>query len=223
MYKYLILLSFYFFAICVSPAHAIDTILVNGKIITVDDRFAIVQALAIKDRRIVAAGSNAEVQKLATATTRVIDVKGRTVIPGLIDNHSHWVRAAEHDELRLDGVTSRKQALKLLAERIAFYCLFSGTLSLATVVITLRRRPPHFGSNDVLLALWLSLFAALSFVRAAQELTHVSTAFEALKEKFKKDVEQTALNYLHANRTAVEAEMKATGVSMELMEGMSNG
>jgi predicted amidohydrolase YtcJ len=119
MYKYLILLSFYFFAICVSPAHAIDTILVNGKIITVDDRFAIVQALAIKDRRIVAAGSNAEVQKLATATTRVIDVKGRTVIPGLIDNHSHWVRAAEHDELRLDGVTSRKQALKLLAERIA--------------------------------------------------------------------------------------------------------
>ena len=114
MYKYLILLSFYFFAICVSPAHAIDTILVNGKIITVDDRFAIVQALAIKDRRIVAAGSNAEVQKLATATTRVIDVKGRTVIPGLIDNHSHWVRAAEHDELRLDGVTSRKQALEML-------------------------------------------------------------------------------------------------------------
>ena len=39
--------------------------------------------------------------------------------PGLIDNHAHWVRAAEHDELRFDGVTSRAQALEMLAERVA--------------------------------------------------------------------------------------------------------
>ncbi|MBY0269904.1 MAG: amidohydrolase [Burkholderiales bacterium] len=94
-----------------------DTILVNGKIITVDDRFSIVQALAIKNQRIVAAGSSADIRKLAGSGTTVIDLQGRTVIPGLIDNHSHWIRAAEHDELRFDGVTSRAQALQMLATR----------------------------------------------------------------------------------------------------------
>jgi len=99
-------------------AETADTILVNGKIVTVDDRFTIVQALAIKDRRIVAVGKNAEVRKLAGGGTRVIDLKGKTVIPGLIDNHAHWIRAAEHDELRFDGVTSRQQALSMLAARV---------------------------------------------------------------------------------------------------------
>ena len=95
-----------------------DPILVNGKIATVDDRFTMAQALAIKDRRIIASGSNDAVRKHAGASTKVIDLKGRTVVPGLIDNHSHWIRAAEHDELRFDGITSRKQALKLLADRV---------------------------------------------------------------------------------------------------------
>ncbi len=95
-----------------------DTVLVNGKIVTVDDRFTIAQAVAIKDGRIVAVGKTAEIAKLADGNTKKIDLKGKTVIPGLIDNHSHWVRAAEHDELRLDGVTSRKLALKMLAARI---------------------------------------------------------------------------------------------------------
>ena len=96
-----------------------DLILVNGKIVTVDDQFRIEQAVAIKGSRIVAVGKNAEVRKQAAAGAKVIDLKGRTVIPGLIDNHSHWIRAAEHDELRFDGVTTRKQALKMLAERLA--------------------------------------------------------------------------------------------------------
>lgn len=107
-------------AAVLSPAvwAAADTILVNGKIVTVDDRFTIAQALAIKGGRIVAVGKTAEIAKLADASTRKIDLKGRTVIPGLIDNHAHWIRAAEHDELRFDGVTSRKQALKMLSERV---------------------------------------------------------------------------------------------------------
>ena len=96
-----------------------DTILINGKIATVDDRFTMAQALAIKDRRIIASGSNDAVRKHAGASTKVIDLKGRTVVPGLIDNHSHWIRAAEHDELRFDGVTTRAQAVKMLAERLA--------------------------------------------------------------------------------------------------------
>ena len=95
-----------------------DIILVNGKIVTVDDRFTIAEAIAIRGQRIVAVGSNAEIGKLRGPQTRTIELAGRTVIPGLIDNHSHWVRAAEHNELRFDGVTSRKRAIALLIERV---------------------------------------------------------------------------------------------------------
>jgi predicted amidohydrolase YtcJ len=99
-------------------AEMADIILVNGKIVTVDDRFTIRQAVAIKGSRIVAVGRNEEIRKRAGNSTQVIDLKGKTVIPGLIDGHSHWIRAAEHEELRFDGVTSRKHALDLLAARV---------------------------------------------------------------------------------------------------------
>ena len=98
---------------------AADLVLVNGKIVTVDDRFTIAQALAIRGGRVVAVGTSADVEKLTGAGTRTIDLSGRTVIPGLIDNHAHWIRAAEHDEVRFDGVLSRARALRLVAERAA--------------------------------------------------------------------------------------------------------
>ena len=98
---------------------AADVILVNGKIVTVDDRFTIAQALAIKGRRIVAVGGNAEIRDRAGGNTRVIDLQGRSVIPGLIDNHAHFIRVAEkwHYEMRLDGITSRKQVVKMIEDR----------------------------------------------------------------------------------------------------------
>src|SRR5688572_26527620 len=99
-------------------AEPADIILVGGKIVTVDDRFTIAQAVAIRGQRIVAVGRNDDIRKLAGAGTRVIELRGRTVIPGLIDNHSHWIRAAEHDELRFDGITLRKEALSRLAIRV---------------------------------------------------------------------------------------------------------
>jgi predicted amidohydrolase YtcJ len=101
-------------------AQSADTILINGKIVTVDDQFRTVQAVAIQRDRIVATGGNDEIQKLKGPATRLIDVQGRTVIPGLIDNHAHYMRAAEywHREVRLDGVTSRKSALDLMREKV---------------------------------------------------------------------------------------------------------
>jgi len=99
-------------------AQSADVVLVNGKIVTVDDRFTIAEALAIGGQRILAVGTTADVEKLKGPATRVIDLGRRTVIPGLIDNHSHWIRAAEHNELRFDGITTRAQALKLLTERV---------------------------------------------------------------------------------------------------------
>src|SRR5437660_7057443 len=93
-------------AILTSPAIAAaqpaDILLVNGKIVTVDDRFTIAQALAIRGQRIVKVGTRAELEPLRGASTRTVDLGGRTVIPGLIDNHAHWIRAAEHNELRFD-------------------------------------------------------------------------------------------------------------------------
>src|SRR5262245_42742883 len=66
-----------------------DIVLHNGKILTVDANFSTAQAVAIQGRRITAVGTNAEVLKLAGPKTVVVDVKGRTVIPGLIDTHLH--------------------------------------------------------------------------------------------------------------------------------------
>lgn len=93
-----------------------DTILSNGKIVTVDDFFSIQEAVAISGERIIAVGSNADIQAMAGPETQSIDLGGRTVIPGLIDNHNHVIRATEYwpNEARLDGVTSRIEALAIL-------------------------------------------------------------------------------------------------------------
>ena len=104
----------------VAWAQTADIILTNGKIITVDDRFTIAQALAIKGERVIATGSSAAIEKLRGQQTQLIDLQGRTVIPGLIDNHAHFMRAAEywHREVRLDGITSHKEALNRISEKV---------------------------------------------------------------------------------------------------------
>jgi len=66
-----------------------DLILLNGKIVTVDKNFTIVKAVAISKNKIIAVGSNKEIRKLANKKTKIIDLGGRTVIPGLIDAHCH--------------------------------------------------------------------------------------------------------------------------------------
>ena len=97
-----------------------DVILANGKIITVDERFSIGQAVAIRGDRIAAVGANQEIAQLAGPNTRRIDLRGRAVIPGLIDNHMHLLRAATTwlRELRFDGVESRRQAVEMLRARL---------------------------------------------------------------------------------------------------------
>jgi len=79
-----------------AQSSAPELILTNGKIVTVDDRFNVAQAVAITRGRIVAVGKNQDIAKLAGPTTRKIDLRGKTVIPGLIDNHAHFIRTAEY-------------------------------------------------------------------------------------------------------------------------------
>jgi predicted amidohydrolase YtcJ len=83
--------------------HYPDTILLNGKIVSMDDSDvndnigSTYQALAIRDAKIFSLGSNAEIRGLAGPATRIFDVKGRTVIPGIIDTHTHiWDYAQDH-------------------------------------------------------------------------------------------------------------------------------
>jgi predicted amidohydrolase YtcJ len=71
-----------------------DTVLINGKILTVDSQSSVREAIAIRAGRIQAVGSTADIRKLAGPATRSIDLQGRTVIPGLIDSHLHAIRAA---------------------------------------------------------------------------------------------------------------------------------
>jgi predicted amidohydrolase YtcJ len=73
-------------------ADAADLIVTRGKVVTVDPRFSIAQAVATKGERIVAVGSADEVGALAGPGTRVIDARGRAVVPGLNDSHAHLDR-----------------------------------------------------------------------------------------------------------------------------------
>jgi predicted amidohydrolase YtcJ len=71
-----------------------DLVLKNGKIITVDGASTIAQAIAIADNRVVAVGPDAAMAEHTAATTQVIDLTGKPVIPGINDGHAHMDREA---------------------------------------------------------------------------------------------------------------------------------
>jgi len=79
---------------CVSfSTPSADTVYVNGKIITVDKAFTIAQAVAVKDGKFVGVGTSDEMRRYASPSTRLVDLKGRAVIPGLMDSHTHMIGA----------------------------------------------------------------------------------------------------------------------------------
>src|SRR5262245_4390176 len=75
-----------------STAQLAEFVLKNAKVITVDANFSISQAIAIVGERIVAVGEDAAMAAHASPATRIIDLKGKSVIPGLIDGHAHMDR-----------------------------------------------------------------------------------------------------------------------------------
>lgn len=119
--KFLILLVFVCLGVSVPVVNAQqpDHVFLNGKILTVDADFSVVEAIAVVDGRISAVGTNANIRQLAGSGTTQIDLKGRTVIPGLIDNHMHYMRGASRwrFEARIDGATSRKKALEIISNK----------------------------------------------------------------------------------------------------------
>ncbi|WP_082806429.1 amidohydrolase [Aquipseudomonas alcaligenes] len=96
-----------------------DLILHNGRIHTVDREKPNASAVAIHQGRFVAVGNDAEVMALRSASTRVIDLQKRTVIPGLNDSHLHLIRGGLNYnlELRWEGVPSLADALRMLKDQ----------------------------------------------------------------------------------------------------------
>lgn len=96
-----------------------DLILYNGKILTVNEEFSIASAIAIRDERILAVGDDAMILDLADTLTEQINLIGKTVIPGLIDNHIHYLRGTNFAayETRIHGVNSRAEVMSRITER----------------------------------------------------------------------------------------------------------
>lgn len=91
-----------------------DMLLINGKIITVDKDFSIAEAVAIKGNKIYGVGTNSQIRRLAGRNTKVIDLNGKTVIPGLIDAHLHPESAA------LSELTSKIPDLHTVGELLTW-------------------------------------------------------------------------------------------------------
>lgn len=91
----------------------------GGTIYTVDDAQPIVEAVAVKDNNILFAGTLNEAEKYKTETTEIIDLNGKTMTPGLIEGHGHFMGLG-YNELRLDllGTTSYQAIIDAVAERV---------------------------------------------------------------------------------------------------------
>ncbi|WP_274851095.1 amidohydrolase [Serratia marcescens] len=99
--------------------HHASLIITNGKFHTVDRQHPTAQAVAIRDGKFLAVGSESEVMQHAGPETQVIDLHGHTAIPGLNDSHLHLIRGGLNYnlELRWEGVPSLADALRMLKEQ----------------------------------------------------------------------------------------------------------
>jgi predicted amidohydrolase YtcJ len=105
-------------AAAAAAAARADAVYVNGYLYTVDARDSIRQALAVRNGRIAYVGSNAGARALAGATTRVVDLQGRLLMPGLVDGHMHPLEGGavllkcnlDYERLTVAQLQSRIQA-----------------------------------------------------------------------------------------------------------------
>ena len=103
-----------------NPCEA-DLVLLNGKVLTVDDGFTVAEAVAVKDGRVMAVGSTEEIERLKGRSTEVVDLEGRTVMPGLYDSHIHVVgtgTALQMINCRTPPMMSIEDMKKAVAENV---------------------------------------------------------------------------------------------------------
>src|SRR5471032_3527129 len=104
-----------------SDQDAPDLIFVNGRFTTLGKSKPAATSVAIRDGKFIAVGSDSEVSQLKSDSTGTVDLKGRPVLPGLIDNHLHIIRGGLNFnmELRWDGVRSLASAMEMLKAQVA--------------------------------------------------------------------------------------------------------
>lgn len=111
-------------AVAAEPARRdpADLVLVNGKVLTIDARDTVAEAVAVRGSRIIAVGTSTEISALAGPATRRIDLKGRTVTPGLIDTHAHLTGGATREayevNLNYPNARSMDDVVRLVKERV---------------------------------------------------------------------------------------------------------
>ena len=96
-----------------------DLIIINADIRTADPKRMTAQAIAIKDGKFFAIGSSLEIEKLKDKDTKVLDVEGKTILPGFIDSHTHLSSGAKIvTGIDLTGIENKSVWLEMIAERI---------------------------------------------------------------------------------------------------------
>jgi hypothetical protein len=100
-------------------ADAPDTVFVNGKVVALDAAGTVAHAVAVKDGRIQRVGTNAEIRALAGRQTTVVDLHGRTVLPGFVDGHAHPSLAVRMIDKYVDGRFATTPSVAVLLGKIA--------------------------------------------------------------------------------------------------------
>lgn len=101
------------------PPQSADLVFTNGNIYTVNDKQPRAGAIAIKGDRIVFVGTNAGARRFQGKNTRVVDLRGATVLPGMADAHAHFIGIGQREmNLNLEGITTLEDFLAKIKERV---------------------------------------------------------------------------------------------------------
>jgi len=111
-----------------------DLIILNGKVITVDKKNTIAEAVVVKNGRILKVGSSKEIRTIISPTTKVIDLKGKTLLPGFVDTHEHCIRRG----LQTDWVN----------------CSTPPINSLEDIIIALKKKAEKKSKGDWIIGSW---------------------------------------------------------------------
>jgi len=96
----------------------VDLIVTNANIYTVDETFSKAEAFAVKDGKFIAVGSNDDISN-KYSSDNVLDAKGQTLVPGLIDAHCHFFRfGLQQQKISLEGTTSYDEVLQKISDFI---------------------------------------------------------------------------------------------------------